>query len=131
MLENKLNTVVVLKTIFGILIVIVGVWFIKTREYSDEDYLEAVKMYKRNTYKGRVLDKYMDSRYYEYITLLEIYNIKTTISMDLEVSGLYDFIEVGDSIIKKSGEMKVRIIRQSLDTIYEMKFNTYNNDREN
>ncbi len=92
MLENKLNTVVILKAILAILIVIGGVWFIKTREYSDEDYIEVVKMYKRNTYKGRVLDKYMDSRYYEYITLLEIYNIKTTISMDLEVSGLYDFV---------------------------------------
>lgn len=133
MLENKLNTVVILKAILAILIVIGGVWFIKTREYSDEDYIEVVKMYKRNTYKGRVLDKYMDSRYYEYITLLEIYNIKTTISMDLEVSGLYDFIQVGDSIIKKSGELQVRIIRESenLDTIYQMKFNNFNYDREN
>ena len=127
---NESNTVVVLKTILMILVIIGGVWFVNTREYSDEDYFKAVKMYKRNTYEGRVLDKYIDKRYYEYITLMEYYKIKTTISMDLEISGLYDYIKVGDSLIKKSGEMQVRIIRESenLDTIYQMQFNNYTDD---
>jgi hypothetical protein len=127
MIENKSRAVAMIKII---LILIGGLWFINTREYSDEDYFKAVNKYKINPYNGRVLDKYIDKRYYKYIELMEYNKIRTTIVMNLEIGGLYNFIKIGDSLIKKNGEMHVRIIRENenLDTIYQMQFNNYTDD---
>lgn len=133
MAENKSNRVVIIKTILMILVIIGGLWFINTRHPKNKDFFEVNTSYKNERYSGRTLKKFVDENqhYYHKVVLNSNgYNdLSDVIYLDSQID-LFNFIEVGDSLIKKSGEMQVRIIRESenLDTIYQMQFNNYTDD---
>ena len=120
-----------LKTTVTIIIIIVGIYFIITREYSDQDYLKEIKRHKLRPFQGKVIKKYIDENqhYYHKVIFNNPYKYNNTIHLDHQID-LFNLIKIGDSLIKKSGSLKVRIIRESenLDTIYMMRFKRYHNE---
>jgi len=55
------------------------------------------------------------------VIIQEEYKEKSLV-LNVETSGLYEFLQVNDSIIKKSGTLEVRVIREDLDTTLVMTF---------
>ncbi len=74
-------------------------------------------------YNGIIIDKYIDENQHNFkkIIINEEFK-KRTILFNIEIGGIYEYFEIGDSIIKQSGSLQVRIIRQDLDTTLLMKF---------
>lgn len=82
---------------------------------------KASEYYKEYTYSGLVTNKFIDSKQHNYQTvIIQNGEEKDILLLDFETSGLFDFIEVGDSIFKKKSSLKLRLIRSELDTIIEM-----------
>jgi hypothetical protein len=42
--------------------------------------------------------------------------------LDLESGGFYDYLEIGDTIYKKRGELFLKLKRKKNDTIIHLKF---------
>jgi len=83
---------------------------------------KASKYYSEDQYFGIVIDKFIDRDQHNYKTVV-IKNLKETrkVLFDFEIGGLYDFIEVGDSISKNINSLDFRLIREDLDTVVQMK----------
>ncbi len=79
--------------------------------------------YRDNQYIGRVTKKFIDrdNHSYQMVIIQCEYKVKN-LALNVETSGLYDFLEVNDSIVKNSGTLDFRIIRVNLDTTIVMKF---------
>jgi hypothetical protein len=74
-------------------------------------------------FKGRLSTKYIDKIDHN-IPKLEIHNNAKTIVYDLanEKSGLFEYINIGDSIEKFSNSIKVHVFSSSKDTIFILSF---------
>jgi hypothetical protein len=72
-------------------------------------------------FNGTVTQKYIDRNQHNYETvILENETLKQTILFDFVMGGLYEFIEVGDTLSKKSGSLDLRLKRRDLDTLIIM-----------
>lgn len=80
------------------------------------------KNYKGMECIGRVTKKFIDidNHSYERVVVREEYKEDGGFILNVETSGLYEFLQVNDSIIKKSGTLDVRVIREDLDTTLVM-----------
>ena len=73
-------------------------------------------------YKGMVIDKFIDRKNHLNPTLkISNYNTKI-VFLDYDKSGFYDFVRIGDSIIKEKGNMKIRLIRNDIDTVFTIDY---------
>ena len=62
-----------------------------------------------------VADKYIDHTNHNYKTCIIKHDMDSIrFLMDFDKSALFDYLKVGDSIIKKPGEARVRVIREFL-----------------
>ncbi len=105
----------------GLLFIII--WFSQIIPTPEEDINMAVNAYKIEEYEGLIVDKFIDRKEHNFKkVIINENNQQRVILFDIEISGLYDFLEIGDSIIKNKGELRVRVIRNELDTILKMKF---------
>jgi hypothetical protein len=68
-------------------------------------------------YNDIVSAKYLDQLNHN-SKIIEFKNKKRKINMDWDLSGLYEFIELNDSIVKDSGSYAVKVYRDSLEYIY-------------
>lgn len=75
---------------------------------SQENFLKTTK------YKGIISGKYENANKH-YLPTLEIKegNQKKVFESFRDISGIYDFAQIGDSIIKDSGTLKIEIIRNN------------------
>lgn len=83
--------------------------------------------FKRETYttsfKGKLDSKYVDEN--DHLRpKIKITNSDKTIIYDLanDESGLYEFVQKGDSVIKRSNSLNVRVSNSNNDTIFVLKF---------
>lgn len=115
-----------LKTTLAIAIaIIIAINFINTTEYSDKDFFKEIKNHKMKPFQGRVVKKYIDENqhYFHKVVFNSPYEYNNTIHLNHQID-LFNLVMVGDSLIKESGSLNVRIIRETenLDTIYKMTF---------
>lgn len=92
------------------------------RETQKEYYYRNVNRVKLSSFKGLVIDKYADKKDHSKEKII----IKT-IDNQIEFipfyeKELYQLIKKGDSVLKKSNYLKLRIKNQGLDTMYQFKF---------
>ncbi len=83
------------------------------------------KDFKRYKYDYVLINKYLDSTQHSYPTLILQDSQGNKIkNQDLikDNSGLFDFVNIGDSIKKKEGDSLVNVINNRLDTIIEVDF---------
>lgn len=79
----------------------------------EDAFCDLTEEYKIDNLQGTVVRKYRDSRNHNYKTV-EIQEenhkiLKRNLTSDL--SGLYEYISVGDSVYKPSGTLKILVIR--------------------
>ena len=103
------------KKIWGILYIvgIIGVIiFFISQPSDDEICIQQYKKEKGIYYNGRVVAKYLDKANHNSKTL-ELSMKGEKVNLDWDLSGLYEFVEVNDSIVKDTGNYEVRIYRDS------------------
>lgn len=91
---------------------------------SSEGHSEAVvEAYRARNFSGLIVDKYIDRKQHSYEKIvINENNQERVIIFNPEKGGLFNFLEVGDSIIKTEGNLKVLVIREDTDTIINMRF---------
>jgi hypothetical protein len=106
------------KSIIGYSIfIIVVVILILYSNYSSVN--NCIKANKELSFNGHVLRKYIDKKEHENL-ILEVIDeggINKKIDLSLDYSGLYEYVQTNDSIVKYSGSLKVMVFRSSFDTI--------------
>lgn len=76
-------------------------------------------------YKGLIMQKFedMENQALPTLTIINEKKQSKTFGSFRETSGLYNYSQVGDSIIKEKGSLKVQILRADKDTIFNLDFN--------
>ncbi|MGX1928871.1 hypothetical protein [Flagellimonas sp. 2504JD4-2] len=90
------------------------------RIINDDDYLHQ-KYFVVRKWNGIVVEKYIDTLNYNYLTIeivngIDTIKVQEKIIQDFEN---YDQIDVGDSIVKQSGEQVVHLFKKSGAVILE------------
>jgi len=76
----------------------------------------------KTEFVGVVTQKYINKEQHNYETVIIVDDtIQHKILFDFVMEGLYEFIEVGDTLSKKSGTLDLRLKRKDLDTLITMK----------
>lgn len=74
-------------------------------------------------FNGVVLDKYIDVINHNYKTcLIHANNDTIKVLLDFDRSGLYSYINEGDSIIKRSGTPKIIVIRNNISKEFVLRY---------
>ncbi len=82
-----------------------------------------IENYKKESYSGVVLDKYIDEQQHGYHkVILKEENGQRVILFDDETGGVFDYIKKDDTLRKLSGSLKVQLTRKNLDTLISMSF---------
>jgi hypothetical protein len=104
-------------------LIVIYFWFKSLSSSDEEEYNSAINAYKSDQYNGVIINKYKDENQHNYqkVILDELGSDKVLL-FNIETSGVYDFLEVGDSLMKENGSLCIRVIRNDLDTILEMSF---------
>lgn len=90
--------------------------------YAPSGNCSAKDSFKKIILTGKVLDRFIDSKSHSYPTLqISNYNKKLVIH-EYDKSGFYDFVEIGDSLIKEKGSLDIRLIRNELDTVFTIDY---------
>jgi hypothetical protein len=71
-------------------------------------------------FNGVIVKKYYDTKQHNY-AIIELFSLNDSIvkiNLTNDHSGIFDYVQKNDSLIKRSGELDVKIYRNSLDTIF-------------
>lgn len=92
--------------------------------FSKEEFFNnAVKMSYDESYSGIVEKKYYDKyNHGRNIIVIENNGIDRKLDYIYHGQGLYDFIKLGDSILKNNNSNSIRLKRNKLDTIIFLRF---------
>jgi len=72
-----------------------------------------------------IIDKYLDKNEHSYPTLVvQDKQGHKTINQDLvfDISGLFDYLHIGDTLMKHKGEEYTKVIKYGLDTTFKVDF---------
>jgi hypothetical protein len=112
--------------IFPILIligIINTIWFFEKNYISQEDFFnKAVSDSYNESYNGIVKRKFYLKEGGRNVFILEKNGITMQLDYVYEKPNLYEFMEIGDTLIKKSGTNSIIIKRSKLDTTMYLKF---------
>ncbi|WP_282032689.1 hypothetical protein [Winogradskyella eximia] len=112
--------------IFPILIligIINTIWFFTKNDISQEDFFnKAVSDSYNESYDGIVKRKFYLKEGGRNVFILEKNGITMQLDYVYENPNLYEFIKVGDTLIKRNGTNSVIIKRSELDTTIYLKF---------
>jgi len=119
-MKTKIKVWVVL-CIVGIPIILL--WFKSIIPTPVEHRNAVITAYRNLSFEGVVVEKFrdIDEHNFKKVILRED-NASKTVLFNNETSGIYDFIEVGDSIIKEEGSLRIRLFRDSQDTVLVMRY---------
>lgn len=113
--------------LFSIFIGIVGIsfWFYYKVPSPKIDSKYVVKSYRDKSFSGIVKNKYIDENDHKWKKI--ILNNKITgkddvVLMNWETGGVFDYVQIGDTLCKKEGSLHILLKRKNLDTLIEMKF---------
>jgi len=107
--------------ILGLLTIIFFIFLAKER--TKEDCVSIKKKYVNKGYNGIINRKFEDKENHALPTLIiKEENQRKIFGSFRDISGLYEYSQVGDSIIKEKGSLKVKIIRDDKETIFKLDF---------
>ena len=108
-------------TIIGL--VVVYFWSKNFTPTDEEQYHSAINAYKTDKYSGVISNIYIDEEQnnFEKVIVNDGENEKVVL-FNVETSGIFDFLDIGDSVRKAEGNLYLRVIRGDLDTILRMEF---------
>ena len=88
-------------------------------EFKSPDECGLEKQFEKRQIIGRVIDKYIDLHQHNYPVIKVISKYSDSKEyFELEKSGFYKYVKIGDSIYKPKGTTKIKIIRNNFDTIF-------------
>jgi hypothetical protein len=112
--------------IFPVLIligIINTIWFFEKNNISQEDFFnKAVSDSYNESYDGIVKRKFYIKEGGRNVFILEKNGITMQLDYVYEKSNLYEFMEIGDTLIKRKGTNSIIIKRSELDTTIYLKF---------
>lgn len=118
-----------LVVVFVILIVTIGIWYL-FRNYSNNRLYElCIESYEytiKNEYNGVVVDKFIDSSNHatKTVKLLVGDRFQNWGTIGTDVSGIYDYIMINDSVSKSAGSDSLYIFRVNAKTaVFKLDFN--------
>jgi hypothetical protein len=101
----------------------VVLWYLENIPSSDEMRKQFVSFYNNEQYSGLVIDKYIDNENHLYETVVIRGNDgDSSFFFNADIAGIFEYLAVGDSVEKKSGELFISIQRGQTDTIIKYKF---------
>jgi hypothetical protein len=104
------------KGLMFLILILIGIintiWFFKKNSISQEDFFnKAVSDSYKESYDGIVKRKFYLKEGGRNVVVLEKNGIKTQIDFVYEKPNLYEFIDIGDTLIKKNGSNSIIIKR--------------------
>lgn len=112
--------------LFSVLIligIINTIWFLKKNDVSQEDFFnKAVSDSYNESYNGIVQRKFYLKEGGRNVFILEKSGITMLLDYVYEKPSLYEFMEIGDTLIKRKGANSIIIKRSELDTTIYLKF---------
>lgn len=103
--------------------IIIFIWFNSIRLSPEKEIKRAVDAYRVEEYSGIIINKFIDKDEHNFKkVIINENNQERVILFDIELGGLFDFLSIGDSIIKTKGNLQVNVIRNNIDTLIVMKF---------
>ncbi len=113
-MKNKYVLVLVMFYL-SVIFFLIYLFYIKVLELNDK---KVNDVYREAQYSGYVIKKYIDSTQHNFKTIvLKEKKDVSSILFDFEIGGFYEFVQVGDSISKQSGALKIYLKRKDFDTI--------------
>lgn len=84
---------------------------------------EFLSQIRSERYSGIIIKKFIDKDQHNYKKVILKKDSKTqVILLDQEEGGLFEYLEKGDSISKKGGELILKIVREEKDSIYKLNY---------
>lgn len=109
--------------IFIVIFVLIGtiIVFLFSKKVIELTSGDPSEYYRNDVYSGVVIKKFIDRQKHDYRTLVIEKDGKVhVVIFSFVTDGLYEFIEVGDTLHKKSGTLDLRLKRKDLDTLIKM-----------
>jgi len=109
---------------------VIGVIIFYALILNDRSDCETIQnRYTLEKYSGTIIEKFIDKNQHNYHKIIIDENIGLeksigirTLTFDFEISGVYDYLKIGDSITKTNINHNLKIKRNNKDTIWNMKF---------
>jgi hypothetical protein len=90
----------------------------KLTDYSHTMFLEG---FKREKFSGKIVKKYIDKKQHNYhMLVIQKKEGRDSTFYDTDSSGFYEFVEIGDSIIKIENSNEIKIVNK--DTSFYIAF---------
>jgi hypothetical protein len=121
-MNEKVSTFLQYSIVFGFIIIVI--WLLSESSKFEVTSSDAKRIFKDVVYDGVLTNKFVDKEQHNYkkIILKDFNGRESTHILDLESGGLYDYLEIGDTIYKKRGELFLKLKRKKIDTIIHLKF---------
>jgi hypothetical protein len=121
-MNEKVSTFLQYSIVFGFIIIVM--WLLSESSKFEVTSSDAKRIFKDVVYDGVLTNKFVDKKQHNYkkIILKDFNGRESTHILDLESGGLYDYLEIGDTIYKKRGELFLKLKRKKNDTIIHLKF---------
>jgi len=121
-MNEKVSTFLQYSIVFGFIIIVM--WLLSESSKFEVTSSDAKRIFKDVVYDGFLTNKFVDKKQHNYkkIILKDFNGRESTHILDLESGGLYDYLEIGDTIYKKRGELFLKLKRKKNDTIIHLKF---------
>jgi len=116
------------------IIILIGsvIIYLFTNKVLEITSIDPSDYYVKDEYSGDVINKFIDKKQHDYRTVvIKQENNEHTIIFSFVMGGLYEFIEVGDTLSKKSGTLDLRLKRKDLDTLITMQIYDRRKKNEN
>ena len=104
----------------GIIFIILFLIFIWLQPSIKDINCSHFKTLKNVSYKGVVINKFIDSTQHNYpiVVVRQIDNSIYKFDLTHDRSGLYRFLQIGDSIVKSKGAYNIEVIRSGMERIF-------------
>jgi hypothetical protein len=121
-MKEKVSIFLQYSIVFGFIIIVI--WLLSESSKFEVTSSDAKRIFKDVVYDGFLTNKFVDKKQHNYkkIILKDFNGRESTHILDLESGGLYDYLEIGDTIYKKRGELFLKLKRKKNDTIIHLKF---------
>ena len=121
-MNEKVSTFLQYSIVFGFIIIVM--WLLSESSKFEVTSNDAKRIFKDVVYDGVLTNKFVDKKQHNYkkIILKDFNGSESTHVLDLESGGFYDYLEIGDTIYKKRGELFLKLKRKKNDTIIHLKF---------
>ncbi|MBD0825521.1 hypothetical protein [Aestuariibaculum marinum] len=115
------------KPLVFLILILIGIintiWFLKTNEFSQEDFFnKAVFDSYNESYNGIIREKFYLKEGGRNIFVLDQDGITKRLDYVYQNPKLYEFLEIGDTLIKRPQTNSIIIKRTKLDTTINLKF---------